>query len=154
VRDWWLPAVAWLLARLDRDRHSPRKTNRSCTCWCEIYDPATDERATVVDGHDNGAAIMFVRHAYLGPERQRPMRGGECAGVQSRTTGGLAAALDRIHRRYSRLGTEDTGQSAMMPTATAAVGKAWRIFFLPVEYRVATPPSVRMSVAREPEKKP
>jgi hypothetical protein len=72
-----VPAVA-SLAGLDRDRCS--QTNRPCTCWREINDPATDERATVVDGHNNPAAIMFVRHAHLGSERQRPMGRGQSAG--------------------------------------------------------------------------
>jgi hypothetical protein len=96
----------WLLADLDCDRYSPRKTNRPCTCWCEINDPAMDERATVVDRHNNRAAIMLVCYSYFRSERQRPMCRGQSAGVQSPTTRSLAAALDGIHRCYSGLCTK------------------------------------------------
>jgi len=60
---------AHLLADLDGDRYKPVKTNRPCTCRREINDSATDERSAIVDRHDNGAAIPFVRHSYFGPER-------------------------------------------------------------------------------------
>src|SRR5258708_613643 len=110
----------WLLADLDCDRYSPRKTNRPCTCWCKINDPAIDERATVVDRHNNRAAIMFVCYSYFRSERQRPMCRGQSAGVQSLTTRSLAAAFDGIDRCYSRLALkEGAGQNAVITTATA-----------------------------------
>src|SRR5580700_10424385 len=96
----------WLLANLDGDGYSPRKTNRPCACWCEIDDPAMDERATVVDRHNNRAAIVFVCYSYFRSERQRPMCRGQSAGIQSLTTRSRAAAFDGIHRCYSRLGTK------------------------------------------------
>src|SRR5260370_27266850 len=96
----------WLLADLDCERYSPRKTNGPCTCLCEINDPAMDERATVVDRHNNRAGIMFVCYSYFRSERQRPMCRGQSTGVQSLTTRSLAAAFDRIDRCYSRFGTK------------------------------------------------
>jgi hypothetical protein len=64
-----VPAVAHLLADLDGDRYKPVKTNRPRTCRRQINDSATDERSAIVDCDDNGAAILFVRHSYFGPER-------------------------------------------------------------------------------------
>jgi hypothetical protein len=91
-----------------------------------------DERATIVDGHDNRAAIMLVRHSYFGSERQHPMGRGQSAGVQWLTTRGLAAALDGINRCYSRLGTKRGHRTKQYEADGSRVMKSRRFIGHPV----------------------
>ena len=66
----------------------------------QIENPATDERAAVVDGDDDALATMG--HPELGAERQRAVGRGHGVLVEALTGGGPAAGLVTVVRRLPR----------------------------------------------------
>ena len=65
-----------------------------------VEDPAANERAAVVDGHDDRTAAMG--HAKLGAERQGPVSRGHGFLVETLTRGRLAARLIAVERGHAR----------------------------------------------------
>src|SRR5580698_4962331 len=57
----------------------------------QVENPAADERATVIDGHDHTAVAMG--HPQLGAERQRAVGAGHGALVEALARCGLAAGF-------------------------------------------------------------
>src|SRR6478609_11162300 len=68
----------------------------------EVEHAAADERATVIDGHDDAAAAMG--HTQLGTKRQRAVGAGHGAGIHALTRGGPAAGLITVVGGYARKG--------------------------------------------------
>lgn len=65
----------------------------------EVEHPATNERAAVVDGDDDGTATMA--HAELGAEGQRAVGTGHGVLVEALARGGLPAGFIAVHRGNS-----------------------------------------------------
>jgi hypothetical protein len=92
-----------LFTDVEGDLRQSRKPENARRRGCDIDDPATHERTTIVDGHDHRAPIASVRHAHFGAERQRSMGGGQGFRVQLLTARSPASAINGVDRRDTGL---------------------------------------------------
>src|SRR5688500_1505642 len=87
-----------------RDRSKPRKADGAGPGGGEIDHPAANERAAVVDAHDDRAAVAPVGDPHPRAERQAAMCGGEASRIGALTVCGLATgmAVMRCNTRLRR----------------------------------------------------
>src|SRR6266550_5863772 len=80
----------------------------------QVEHPAADERAAVVDGHDDAAAAMA--HSEFGAERQRTVGRRQGVLIETLARGGLAAgfvAVKGSHPREAVSGADDGVTAAL-----------------------------------------